>query len=133
MEHLCKIFSASQISSSNMANIGTTITAFSGLTEQGESWIINSGASDHMTRCERLFLSYVPSPASYTVVAGVGTVGLTSLITLQGVLHIPKLLCNLKSFSTITDDLNCVVRCCESHAICLCFSGPNLGDEDWQC
>lgn len=112
--------------SSNMANIGTTVTAFSGLTEQGESWIIDSGASDHMTRCERLFLSYVRSPGnlrvniaegSYTVVAGVGTVRLSSLITLQGVLHIPKLLCNLKSFSKITNDLNCVVSLTQSACV----------------
>lgn len=91
MEHLYKIFSASHTSSSNMANKGTTVTAFSGLTEQGEPWIIDSCASDHMTRCGWLFSSYVLSPGnhrvkivdgSYTVVAGIGTVRLSSLITL---------------------------------------------------
>lgn len=36
-----------------MAQKGTTLTSFSGLTDKGEPWIIDLGASDHMTGCEK--------------------------------------------------------------------------------
>lgn len=95
------------------------MTAFSGLTKEGESWIIYSRASDHMTGCEQFFSSYVPSPGnnkvkiadgSCTVVAGVGSIKLNSLITLQGVFHVPRLSCNLLSINKIRKDLNCIVN-----------------------
>ena len=92
-----------------------------------------------MTSCQRLFQSYTPSPGnhkvkvvdgSYSVVAGVGSIKINSTITLNSVLHIPSLSCNLISISKITKELNCVVNF--SSSMCV-FSGLDYGEEDWQC
>lgn len=94
------------------------LTAFGGLPAQGEPWIIDSGALDHMTGCEKFFSSYVLSPdnhkvkiadGSFTVVAGVGTIELSPRIMLKGILHVLNLSCNLLSISKITKDLQRVV------------------------
>ena len=91
------------------------MTAFSGLMTQGEAWIIDSEASDHMTGCEKCFSSYVPSPGNrkvqivdgaFTNVVRIGDIRITLAITLQGVLHVPNLSCNLLSISKLTKDLN---------------------------
>ena len=66
-----------------------------------------------------MFTSYAPSPgnhhvkiadASYSVVVGVGIVKINPNISLQAVLHVLNLSCNLLSISKITKDLNCVVN-----------------------
>lgn len=95
------------------------MTAFGGLPAQGELWIIDSGASDHMTGCEKLFSSYVLNPSnhkvkiadgSFTVVAGVGIIELSPRIMLKGIHHVLNLSCNLLSVNKITKDLQCVVN-----------------------
>ena len=61
----------------------TIMTTYGSLTEKGEPWIIDSRATDHMTRCEKMFTAYAPSPGnhrvkiadgSFSVIASVGTV-----------------------------------------------------------
>lgn len=84
-----------------------------------ESWIIDSGASDHMTGDLTLFSSYSPCPYNYTVriadgthskVMGKGSVIISPHITLESVLYVPELDCNLLSISKITRDLKCVAK-----------------------
>lgn len=120
IEQLRKMLAIPQASSTSlMAQKGTLLTAFGGLTKQGEPWIIDSGATDHMTGCEKLFSSYNPSPGNHkvrvadgslSVVAGTGTIKISSNITLKAVLHVPNLSCNLLSISKITKDLDCVIN-----------------------
>ena len=54
LEQIRKIlFASSSSSTSLMAKNGIIMTAFGGLTEKCEPWIIDCGATDHMTRCEQ--------------------------------------------------------------------------------
>ncbi|KAG8479486.1 hypothetical protein CXB51_029679 [Gossypium anomalum] len=77
------------------------------------SWILDSGASDHMTGNLSLFHTYLPchdhsririADGSYSPVAGMGTVRLTENFSLDKVLHVPNLSCNLLSISKLTKD-----------------------------
>ena len=47
---------------------------------------------------------------SYTLVVGKGTISLIKTFSLESVLHVPNLLCNLFSISKLTRDLNCVAK-----------------------
>lgn len=102
------------------------------------SWILDSGATDHMTGTSQLFSSYTPCAGNQKVkiadgssanVAGKGTVSLSSCLTLHDVLHVPHLSYNLLSVSKLTSDHNCQIN----FVISLCASGFNLREDDWGC
>ena len=80
------------------------------------AWIVDSGASDHMTGESTLFSSYSPcagnqkikiADGSFSAVAGKGSVVLSPELSLENVLHVPKLSCNLMSVSKLAEDTNC--------------------------
>ncbi|KAJ9543952.1 LOW QUALITY PROTEIN: hypothetical protein OSB04_023659 [Centaurea solstitialis] len=82
------------------------------------SWIIDSGATYHMTHSSKRFSTYSPCPSnkkistadgSLTTVAGKGDVQISPFITLKNVLHVPKLSTNLVSVKKIIKDLFCKV------------------------
>ncbi|KAK4253876.1 hypothetical protein QN277_010496 [Acacia crassicarpa] len=59
-------------------------------------WIVDSGASDHMTDCPQLFTTYVPCAGSQKVkiadgslapIAGKGSIRISEFITLESVFH----------------------------------------------
>ncbi|KAK0578140.1 hypothetical protein LWI29_005730 [Acer saccharum] len=65
-----------------------------------EIWIIDSGATNHMTNNASQFNTYTPSPGNrkikvvygtLAIVAGYGTIYLTPSLILKNVLHVPKL------------------------------------------
>ena len=69
-----------------------------------------------MTGCSKMFSSYSPYAGNKKVklvdgsllaIVGIGTIKLTSLITLQNVLHVPNLSCNLLSINKFTSDHQC--------------------------
>ena len=71
-------------------------------------WIIDSGASDHMTSLSSLFKTYSPCSGnkkirivdgSFSAIAGEGSITLSKHIDLKNVLHVPKLSYNLLSVS----------------------------------
>ncbi|KAI5439712.1 hypothetical protein KIW84_025183 [Lathyrus oleraceus] len=81
-------------------------------------WIIDSGASEHMTNYSHLFNSYFPSSGfekvritdgSYSSIAGKGNIKISEQITLQSVLHVPKFACNLIYVHKLSKDTNCSV------------------------
>ena len=83
-------------------------------------WIIDSGASNHMTNLPHLFISYTPCFGNKKVrianrslfsIAGQGSIRLSDKIVLQSILHVPKLSCNLLSVSCLSKDSNCHVFC----------------------
>ncbi|KAK2999277.1 hypothetical protein RJ639_023557 [Escallonia herrerae] len=83
---------------------------------QNNSWIIDSGAKDHMKSCSHLFSTYIPcvgnkkikiADGSLSVIVGTGSIVLSPSITLHNVLHVPKLSCNLLSISKLTNDHKC--------------------------
>ena len=78
-------------------------------------WVIDSGATDHMTHTSQYFNSHTPCPSSrkiivangsLAIVAGLGDIYVTPLI-LKNVLHVPKLSTNLVSIQKLMEDLKC--------------------------
>ena len=83
-------------------------------TSFANSWIIDSGATDHMTHTCNNFLTYSPCSSSKKIatadgslatIAGIGDVKISPLMTLKNVLHVPKLSTNLISIHKLTQDL----------------------------
>lgn len=125
VEQLLKMLSPSA-NNSFVAQKGIFKAALNSALDNSKSWIVDSGASDHMTSCANLFSSYEPSPFNFKVriadgslstVAGSGTIKVNSMIILKSVLHVPKLSCNLISVSKLSKDLNCTARF--SHSDCI--------------
>lgn len=85
-----------------------------------ENWILDSGASRHVTGASSELASYVPFPptcketiqtADRTVqpIHGIGTVNCTPSITLSSVLYVPSFPVNLVSLSSLMDHMDCHV------------------------
>jgi hypothetical protein len=81
-------------------------------------WIVDSGASRHVTgaagefpSCSRLTVSESIQTADGTsqLVVGKGTVKCTNTLTLSNVLHAPSFPMNLLSISVIVSQLKCVI------------------------
>ena len=89
-------------------------------------WIIDSGATDHMTPHSSYFSSYTTSSGnqhitvangSHNPVTGCGNIHLQPSLHLKNVLHVPSLSNNLLSIHKITQDLNCAVTFFHSHCV----------------
>ena len=90
-------------------NIDYALHAFENISSK--SWIIDSGASNHMTNESNNFLSYSPysnngkvfvANGSFIPISGEGFVSISLSITLDSILHVPKIARNLLSISKIT-------------------------------
>ena len=86
------------------------------LVSSSSKWVIDSGATDHMTGNSSLFSTFQPHTSAPTVtladgsksrVLGSGSVNPTPLISLSSVLSLPELSFNLISVSKLTRALNC--------------------------
>ncbi|RVW49858.1 Retrovirus-related Pol polyprotein from transposon RE1 [Vitis vinifera] len=87
--------SSTTLSSGSLAKKGTFLTALSTMS-QTIPWIVDSGASDHMTDAHHLFSTYSPCAGNLKVkiadgtlspVAGKGSIRISESITLNPVLH----------------------------------------------
>ena len=96
------------------------------LVSSTNKWVIDSGATDHMTGNSQIFCNFqshkVPSPVTIADgtthhVDGSGTVKPTSSITLSSVLSLPSLTFNLISVSKLTRDLNCCILFFPDHCL----------------
>jgi hypothetical protein len=103
-------------SSALTGNVATALNAFA--TPSNDPWVIDSGASDHMTGMSPLFSSYNPcsgrdkvriAHGSLSPVSGKRFVSVTPSMTLAFVFHVPNLVANLLSIARITIELNCRV------------------------
>ena len=81
-----------------------------------DSWIIDFGATDHITSKSQLFHTYTPSPSnkkiavangSLATVVGFEDIYITPTLILKNVLHVPKLSANLVFIQKLTHDLKC--------------------------
>jgi hypothetical protein len=79
-------------------------------------WIIDSGATNHMTGSPQNFSSYTPrsgrdrvsiANGSFAPIVRCGTVNCTPSLSLSPVLHVPKFPVSLLSISSITKHLYC--------------------------
>ena len=88
-------------------------------------WIIDSGATDHMTSNSNFFSNHTTlsgwpkvkvDDGTLSSIISQGLASITPSLTLQNVLHVPNLSYNLLSVSKITKDFNCFVTftpsCC---------------------
>lgn len=94
-----------------------------------KSWILDSGATDHLTGSSNHFLSYHPcashkkiriADGSFAPIVGKSHISPFDGLILQNVLYVPKISYNLLSVSKITRDLNC----------CVAFSPNNVVFQD---
>ena len=99
-----------------IANLASTLGTHAFLASR-LSWVIDSGASAHMTRTPSTLSSLTPTTAYQPIsiadgrscsVKGYGSTKPTPSLTLHNVLHVHGFPTNLLSISTITRTLNCV-------------------------
>ncbi|KAL5849958.1 hypothetical protein ACOSQ4_007971 [Xanthoceras sorbifolium] len=121
LNQLLKLIKNSPNTSSNpsgyLAQTGNASTGFIGQFTFAP-WIIDSGASNHMTSASSLFKTYSPCPGNQKVriadenlssIAGKGSIQISNNIVLNSVLHVPNLSCNLLSVSKLSQDSNCSI------------------------
>nr|KYP74001.1 Retrovirus-related Pol polyprotein from transposon TNT 1-94 [Cajanus cajan] len=89
-------------------------------------WILDSGATDHMTPFRMIFKSYIQRNREQLItvangqgvpICGSGNIILESSIVLKDVLHVPQLANNLISVQKLTKDLNCSVTFFSTHCV----------------
>ena len=82
-------------------------------------WIVNSRASNHMTRDIKLLTKFDPCYENWTIkvvnrslsrVVRTSSIALSKELTLKFILLVPNLDCNLLSISKLTNDHNCVAK-----------------------
>ncbi|KAK2402482.1 hypothetical protein QL285_051997 [Trifolium repens] len=97
------------------------------------AWIVDSGASDHMTGDSTMFSSYSPCAGNHKIkvadgffsaIAGKGSVVLSPSLTLKDVLHVPNLSCSLMSVSKLAQEKNCQTNFFHTHCV---FQDLNSG------
>ena len=113
--HYQKSLKSASTSITTLVESGKTNTCF---ISSFSTWVINSGATDRMTCNSSLFIMFQSHPSTSFValadgltsfVLGLGTIHLTSLITLTSVLCLPDFSFNLISTSKLTRTLNCSI------------------------
>ncbi|KAI6684286.1 hypothetical protein NL676_030199 [Syzygium grande] len=118
--------STSSASGTLISNFAQSGSFFGGLCKSSQPWILDSGATHHMTGDITFFTDYSrpPKPDCVTVadgslapIAGQGSVSITRDITLSSVLHVPMVYTNLLSIGSLTRDLKCQVVFFPSYCI----------------
>ncbi|KAF8397472.1 hypothetical protein HHK36_016389 [Tetracentron sinense] len=104
------------VSTANLAGSSSFFFCSSASTSPPTTWIIDSGASDHMTPTLSSFTSPTPTPnakpvklptGDVTPITHVGSVNLSQDLALHNVLCVPNFHFNLLSISKLTQTLNC--------------------------
>ncbi|RVW89545.1 hypothetical protein CK203_043568 [Vitis vinifera] len=131
MEMLQKLLS--QVGSGN-----TTGIAFTANRGGMKPWIVDTGASDHMTGDAVILQNYKPSNGHSSVhiadgsklkIVETGSIKLTKDLYLDSVLHVPTwivIFCPLANWLVISNVLLNLSKL-------VCFSRLEIGEDDWQC
>ena len=102
-----------------LAHQGTPSLVFCVQNNQPRSWIVDSGASYHMTEDSSILTDFQPcsshsgvriADGTISPVASIDSIHITEDLHLSSVLYVPKLNYNLLSISQITRDLNCLTK-----------------------
>lgn len=125
-------------STSSVVFAGTPASAFSASESiPGHPWIIDSGASHHMTGMSSLFSTYRVCSSrdkvrivdgSLSSVVGTGDISHTSSMSLSSIFHVPNFKYNLVSLSHLTKSMNCSIT---FFSFSLCLSRPSDKADDW--
>jgi len=121
--------------SSSVASVAHSSTPFAGLTHSNSlgPWVLDSGATDHITSSKSFFFSlstssYLPTitRANGPMVSshGVGTIHLLPSLSIDNVLYIPRSPFNLLSISRLTRSLDCVISFTKDS---ICLKDRSLG------
>jgi hypothetical protein len=109
-------------------SVGTIMKALVAEPSVDMSWIVDSGASKHMTPHSTMFKIYKHMSGKDKVqtvddslrpIAGVGDITCTPELQLSSVLHDPNFTNNLLSVGQLVDDLNCVILLSPSYSCCV--------------
>ncbi|RVX23033.1 Retrovirus-related Pol polyprotein from transposon TNT 1-94 [Vitis vinifera] len=112
------------IGSGTLAHKGNFLSAFTAGKKRKKPWIVDLGASDHMTGDATIFDTYSSCPNNLTVriadgslskVSRTGSVVLSRDLTLNSVLLVPNLDCNLLSISKLTKEKRCITNFSSTH------------------
>ena len=104
-------------STASVAHSGTSFVFLTHSTSHGP-WVLDSGATDHITDNKSFFsflstMGYLPSVTmanGYRVLShGAGTINLFSSLSIDNVLYVPRSPFNLLSISRLTHSLDCVI------------------------
>jgi len=134
-----------QKTTSSSDTVADALHSDSGIFNQNHTsnWILDSGASRHVTGKVNEFTSYTPYSHSYkgTIktadgtpcpIRSVRTVQCTPSIILSSVLHVPSFPVNLISISSLIDQMDCRVLLDREHYLILeRRTGRNLGVGTW--
>ena len=110
--------------SSGFAHTGNPISAYTASSHI--PWIIDSGATNHMTSCSSLFDTYSTcsgkdkvrvADGSLSTISGKGSIQCSPSLSLSSVLHIPTFDTNLLSVSSLTRSANCSVTFFPTHCV----------------
>jgi hypothetical protein len=97
---------------------GTQAKALASTCRHNIEWVIDSGASKHVTGISSSFRTYIPHSYSETIqtadgtsqpIHGVGSIECTPSLHLSSVLHVPSFPVNLLSVSSLVDQFKCMV------------------------
>jgi hypothetical protein len=110
------------------SDLGILNQALAPISNSNSNWILDSGASRHVTGMPSEFASYTPYPYSHkeTIqtadgtsrpIKGIGMVQCTPSITLLSILYVPSFPVNLVSISSLVDQMDCPVSL--DHENCL--------------
>ena len=119
--HHHKSLQSTSISISTLVESGKTNTCF---IYSSSTWVINSGAIDHITGNSSLFITFQLHPSTSTVtladestscIFGSGTIHPTPLITLTSVMSLPQFSFNFISMSKLARTLNCSITFFPDH------------------
>ena len=93
---------------------------------KGSDWIIDSGATDHMTCDPHIFTSFSSNCSKSVIInangvsspiEGISTISLSSSLSIPDVLFVPTLNCNLISVSKLTKSHSCVALFYPTHCL----------------
>ncbi|RDX65444.1 hypothetical protein CR513_55899, partial [Mucuna pruriens] len=127
MDHLRALLNST---SKPLGSCGLTMNGKSSFNISGSVpqsiWILDSGATDHMTPFPSHFTSYlkvskrqliIVANGDHVPIVGSSNVQLHSSLSLHNVFHVPKLANNLISIHRFIQDWNCVVTFFRSHCV----------------
>ena len=128
MEHLLALLKFNSVPNISNVSVAHTGNKFYALSCQFKSapWIIDSGASDHMTNSLHLFETFSPclenkkvriANGNFSPIVGKCLIKLSERVDFISILYVPKLACNILLVSKLSRDFNCYVIFYDSYCI----------------